>query len=345
VQIALIDRDDRPGCHIVCSGFRFEQGSEVEREFARHMKTLADKHKLGAVARSESRHFVAWGNAGRDFTAARLGNCERLYVDFFPHFEAKGFKVRRPAGRLMIAVFDSQSGFEAYLGQKMPSNLVGIYHPPSNRLVIYDIHKNRAVVEGKQKARAMGEKIPLDIDRVQYLGEVERRARMYCDDANVSTTAHEAAHQLSFNCGLLNPKGDVPSWLAEGLACYCESSSRGEWQGVGAPNFERTRALVVGLRGGPWKLVPLAKLVGNDDWRKDAATLLTGYAQSWALFRMLMEERPRALRAYLNLIHDRRAPEHRLTDFRQVFGADLSALERRHQEYLRDMVQRYGPRQ
>ena len=45
-----------------------------------------------------------------------------------------------------------------------------------------------------------------------------------------------------------------------------------------------------------------------DDWLRGANedTILVGYAQSWALFRMLMDERPDALRKYLTTIYPRR---------------------------------------
>jgi hypothetical protein len=65
--------------------------------------------------------------------------------------------------------------------------------------------------------------------------------------------------------------------------------------------------------------------------------VVVGYSQSWALFRLLMEERPRALRRYLALVYPRRTPDHRLADFAEAFG-DLTALEKRYQEYLREVV-------
>src|SRR5205823_1805147 len=110
-----------------------------------------------------------WSNAGAEFTAERLRDCETLYKDFLAHFRGKGFAVHAPAGRLMVAVFDSQSGFDAYLGGKMSGGLVGVYHPPSNRLVIYDIHRNRALLAGKREALQISARIPFDIDRVQFL--------------------------------------------------------------------------------------------------------------------------------------------------------------------------------
>ena len=67
--------------------------------------------------------------------------------------------------------------------------------------------------------------------------------------------------------------------------------------------------------------------------------MLQGYAQSWALFRMLMEKRPKAMKKYLALIRDRRTDEHRLTDFGSCFGANLTSLEAEHRDYVRKVVE------
>jgi hypothetical protein len=65
--------------------------------------------------------------------------------------------------------------------------------------------------------------------------------------------------------------------------------------------------------------------------------VLQGYAQSWALFHLLMEERPQAVRKYLELIYARRTPDNRLADFVECFG-DLAKLEARYQRYVRQLV-------
>jgi hypothetical protein len=160
---------------------------------------------------------------------------------------------------------------------------------------------------------------------------VERKMDVTVKDVNLTTTMHEAAHQLSFNCGLLNRQGDVPIWLAEGLACYCEATESGEWQAIGAPNTGRVRELAR-VQG---NFIPLQVLI-NEDWR--SGRVLLGYSQSWALFRMLLQERPQAMKSYLAQIYSRRAPEYRMADFRQAFGNDLAAVEQRYFAYLRDLV-------
>ncbi len=337
LRLALIDEDKRPGCHLVCGGFRLLPGDQFEaRDFARHMVALTRARRLPEVARFDSRHFTALSNADDAFSEAQLRHCELLHGLFVEHFRAKGFRLHEPAARLMVAMFDSQAGFEAYVGRALPVSVTGLYHLPSNRLVLYDFGQNRAFADQVRKAEGAGRRIDSDLDRRRFLDTVNRLGQDVRTGVNLTTVMHEAAHQLSFNCGLLRRDGDVPMWLAEGLACYCEVTDNGAWQGVGEPNPDRLRTLA----DSAGRRLPLRALVAGDDWlRSDTRTVLVGYAESWALFRLLMEEKPAALRAYLELIGPRRTPEHRLADFAQGFGADLDRLERRFDQYVREQVE------
>lgn len=340
VRVELIDRDPRPGCFLVCGDFRLVPREDTAgREFAEAMVKLTREHHLGPVARIDSIHFTAVTNAADDYTEERLYNCETIYALFFDHFRGKGFAVREPAGKLMVAVFDSQEGFEAYLGTRMPTAVTGIYHRVTNRLVVYDYATNRALVAFKQAGRKEADKIRGGLVRQRVLGSFNRIAREQRADANVGTIMHEVAHQLSFNGGLLNREGDVGCWLAEGLATYCESTANGAWQGVGEPNPMRAAALAAPARGQS-PFVPVRDLVADDAWLRRATNteaVLQGYAQSWALFRYLMEERPQALRKFLTLVYPRRTPDHRLADFVECFG-DLEKFEGRYRGYVRQVV-------
>jgi hypothetical protein len=340
-RIALIDADARPGCHLWCSGFRWVSANEVNgKEFARDMDKLVREHHLAPVERVDGRHFLVIGNAPAEYTEDRLHDCETIYPLFLDHFRRKGFRVSEPGARLMVAVFDSQTGFEAYLGQRMSTATTGVYHRPSNRLVVYDYAGNRSFTASKKKGEEMSRQLANSLQRQHYLGSLSQRAQVRRADANVGTIMHEVAHQLSFNCGLLNRHGDVPAWLAEGLACYCEATDNGSWQGIGEANPARAKPLVEPARG-QTPLLSLRALVADDDWLRRATTVdqvLLGYAQSWALFRLLMQERPRALRRYLATISARQTPEHRLADFTEAFGTDLAALESRYRAYMGDVA-------
>jgi hypothetical protein len=344
LRIALVDDDNRPGCHLFSSGFRIISSDDFEsREFSRFMVRLANQHKLSPMSRFDTRHFLALSNADDKFAEMRLHNCELIYDVFFDHFRRRGFRLRPPAGKLMVAIFESQAGFEAYLGHKMPSSVTGVYHPASNRLLVYDFGTNESFVAVKRQVQAEGRRIGSDLDRMRFIETVNRRAREFRTGVNIGTIMHEVAHQLSFNTGLLNRDADLPLWLAEGLACYCEATDNQSWQGIGEPNPERIGPLVPFARG-QGRLIPLRDLITSDAWLRGNPPLdriLLGYAQSWALFRMLMEERPEQLRKFLRLIYSRQTPDHRLDDFGDAFGSDLARLELRYGEYIKEVVERH----
>src|SRR5262249_46851845 len=189
-------------------------GNEFEaKEFGNFMRKLEREQKLGIMARFDSTHFTAWSNADDQFTIRRLHNCELIYDIFFEHFRKKGFVMRKPGTKLMVAVFDTQAGFEAYLGEKMPATVAGIYPPGTNRLVIYDLGQNEAFVASKRFMISQSRRIHSDMDRMRYVDTVNRLAHEFRTEANIGVTMHEVAHQLSFNNGMINREGDVPRWL------------------------------------------------------------------------------------------------------------------------------------
>jgi hypothetical protein len=343
LRIALVDEDERRDCYLVCGGFRVVPADEFDgREFGRFMHHLTTEHKLGAAARFESKHFIAYSNADDEFAEMRLNNCELIYDLFFEHFRKKGFRIHEPPSKLMVAVFDSQAGLEAYIGQRMPTAVTGLYHTKTNRLVVYDYGKNRAFEEGKKEARLQARRIGSDLDRRRYIDTLNRRASEFRTEANIGTVMHEVAHQLSFNCGMLSRETDVPFWVAEGLATYCEATENGAWQGIGEPNPERILAIEAVARGHA-PFIKLHDLVERDDWMRDTKTALLAYGQAWALFKMLMEERPAQLRRFLETNFSRRTKDHRTADFGEAFGGDLDRLELRFLEFMKEQVERHPP--
>jgi hypothetical protein len=343
VRIALIDADDRPGCHVVCSGFEVVTKDDINAyQFHQEMRKLEGRNKLARTRLYFSKHFMACSNADEAYTEYRLDNCETIHADFFEHFRKRGFEVTAPGERMMVAVFDAQAGFEAYLGRTMTSAVTGLYHLRSNRLVVYDYATNRSFAQTRRQLEGLAKRGRSDLDRERRTVTIGRYVRERRNDTNISTIMHEVAHQLSFNCGLLNRTGDVPVWLAEGLAVYCESTTGGAWQGIGEANPNRARVLA-GPAKGEGEFLSLRALVSGDDWIRKAKRVegvVLGYSQSWALFRMLFEEEPGKLKAYLKAIHARRTPDHRLADFATAFGADLAKLEQRYQGYMRAIAKR-----
>jgi hypothetical protein len=305
-------------------------------EFPRFMLDLENKHSLTPMTRYDSKRFTAISNAREKYAKQHLRYCELFYDLFVDHFRRRGFAWQPPAQKLMICIFDSPKGFEAYLGRRMPAGITGVYHPRSNRLVLYDLAQNSHLLANRDQGLKVAE-LSNPHDRVRISDTVERRYKDAANDMNLSTTMHEAAHLLSFNGGLLRRDRDVPVWLAEGLATYCEATDEGDWQSLGSANPLR----IDDLRRVNGQYMPLTELV-RDDWLRSNRVLL-GYAQSWALFRLMMQERPAQLRSYLGLIATRQVPEYRLADLHSAVG-DIAGLEQRYRAYLNSLVAEHKER-
>ena len=282
------------------------------------MNRLTEQKGLAQAVRFETQHFLAFSNAEDEFTERRLNDCELIYELFFDHFRKKGFYLRDPDCKLMVAIFESQAGFEAYLGQRLPSGLLGVYVPESNRLVVYDIGQSREYAARKQQNRDAAKNIGSVMDRQRALGTANRQLSELRSQYNIGAIMHETAHHLSFNCGLFNRHG-LCRWAGEGLATYCEATVNGSWQGFGEPNPERLRTLAA-IQKHQAPLISLTELITSDRGLLDPQIALSGYAESWALFSMLMEERPTELRSYLTRIYNNREEANRLEDFTAVFG-------------------------
>ncbi len=344
MQVVLVDNDDRPGHFLWAGDFKLlgagqamAGGDILDADFGPFMLALQKNNNLAPMARFDSKRFTAISNADDAFTTERLQNCEVFYDLFLKHFKNKGFAVYPPAQRMMIAVFDNHKGFDSYFGQKMPSGIAGVYHTSTNRLVLYDFAENRAVLANKDAGLKKSGGIANSLHKAKFVETVERKLADFSKDANLSTTMHECAHQISFNCGLLKRQNDVPAAIAEGLATYCEATDNGDWTSLGGLNPMR----IAGLQRARGKYIPLDDLLKNERWLQTPNVLL-GYSQSWALFHFLIHQQPAQLQKYLKIIEPRRTPENRLADFQAAFGP-LPQFELRYNHYMTDLAANHRP--
>jgi hypothetical protein len=253
-----------------------------------------------------SEHYQAIGNAPDDFRDAALGVCEGLREHYLKHFRGLGFEVQPPPGRLTLATLADFRTFRRVAVNAPPGNVAGIYEESANRVTIYD----QRAPDAPAKEAGFENHVHLK---------------------------HEAAHQLTYNTGLLRRGGDVAACISEGLAMYCEVVTAAGSGVPGRVNHVRLDSLV----GAGW-LTP-AQLLAGDDWMKqsgDSRRILHSYAHCWLLVHYLLVDpamRPR-FRDYLSAIALRRRtadgpdPAVRLADARDHLG-DLDQLAlgvRRH---------------
>ncbi len=153
---------------------------------------------------------------------------------------------------------------------------------------------------------------------------------------NMRTLAHEATHQLTFNTGLINRRGDVPFAIYEGLACYSETRKLHGHSEPGEVNGLRLDDLAHILRRASW--IPAADLLSSepDSLVTTADQTLLAYSQSWLLVYYLMKTASRLpqFQAYLKAIYSRTDKKHRRDDAERSFG-DLDRLD---QEVRREAI-------
>jgi hypothetical protein len=252
--------------------------------------------------------YQAVGDAAASFMKLALGDCELIARDFLDHYQAKGFGVKRPNRRLTLVIFFDERPYLEFVRKfavKIPTQAMGFYSRPQNWLVLYDFRN----VPMKEQGAAQ---------------------------KNVRTLTHEATHQLTFNTGLLNRRGDAPRAVMEGLASYSEPRGVPGHNEPGQLNGRLLDDLAHIRRRLGW--ITATDLL-TDDETSFGSTLdqtLLAYAQAWLLVHHLMTSPARLaqFQAYLKAIYTRTGKEHRFDDAERNFG-DLDRLD---QELRREAI-------
>jgi len=286
--------------------------TDEDREIEAVLAAGSQAH-LPAFKMSKSANYLAIGDASTTFRELTLKDCEAVSADYLDYYKSLGFDVQRPKHRLIIVTLSDERAFYSFVfpNEKPlpkrpgpPPQVHGLYNRDNNRLIVYDHH-------------ALG---PQFGPRPGY--------------QNLRTIAHEATHQLTFNTGLLQRKGDVPVCIIEGLAMYGEVRKFNGRTPPGEKNAQRLTDLATQQRAKiPW--VPVPDLLSDDAHvRPPARESLLSYAESWLLVDLLMKDPKRlpALRAYLSAIRTRKDSVNRLHDAREHLG-DLDALDQALRAY------------
>jgi hypothetical protein len=263
------------------------------------IQARAGKAGIGPFRSSETEHYLGIGNAPDDHRNQALRICEELATVYQKHFQSKGFTVELPKRRLTVVTLKDLASYAAYLGEDPGPVEGGHFDLDTDRLVIFDF-----------------------LSKAANLAAAAARV-------NTFTLVHEALHQLTFNTGLLNLKGDVPTAISEGLAAYGEL-----WQRrprpitLGGANIQRLRVFVQHPdQAGEW--IPLATLLTDDELFANEEKQQLAYAQSWALVHYLMKTATALpkFRAYLAAIRERRDAGKRIADVEASLGP-IEVLDR-----------------
>lgn len=224
---------------------------------------LALGHKI-----STTPHFLILDAGGHDSAQPELpATLEESYASFLEVFTDLGFPVERPAERLLWLCFDGRKSYERAC---TPGSGLDLFWLDSH----YATRSNCVVLVDSPEQHEAG----LDRRRV----------------------AHEAAHQLAFNTGLMTRGVCYPFWISEGLATNFEPAETGERFELPA-NPERAIGLTRIAEAG--RLLPIDELLTLTEIGPQQAPLVGEiYDQAWGFFRFMLDRDPEALGNYLEAL-------------------------------------------
>jgi hypothetical protein len=299
-------------------------------------------------------HYVVCYNTSRAYAQWIGSLLERLYKAFNSYWQNQGLKMHESEFPLPVVVFADRQSYDQASRSDLPAgtgNIVGFYSLRSNRINMFDLTGTESV----RAARASGpvETGPGNIvqtaarstnsaatsNRRGSLREINQMLSQPSAEPLVATIIHEATHQIAFNCGMQTRYADIPLWLCEGLAVYCEApdlSTTRAWRGIGRVNYPRLERFRNNLAS--WHEGSLEEMVRDSHRFRDPKTAVDAYADAWALNYYLIKYEPKAYVAYLKKLAEKRPliddePPARLAEFRDHFG-DLRKLE---QDFLKQM--------
>jgi len=243
--------------------------------------------------------------AGPYVIGAPIGEAKRwetrfraLLAGYVRYFEVRGWPLRNPDFPLTVIVLPTREDFfrigsKEVGGQKMASNLAGMYVPRTNRCLLYHISHAKSSTNW---------------------------------EATEATIVHEAVHQLAYNTGAHERLFEHPLWFVEGLATMFEVpavyDSSVHSSTIEARMHQEKLAAIHALGLDAVRLgAYFQSLIASDDLFRTQPE--AAYALSWALTYYLVERMPRQ---YLDLVASQRSrgfhlysPGDRELDFRTAF--------------------------
>lgn len=261
-------------------------------------------------------HFVVVYDTDPPFANAVARLLEQLYGGFTRYFSIRGFEVKPSKFPLVAVLFKNRNEFVAYARRELDyvdERINGFYSMETNRLALYYVPPQRGF------------------------------SRSLVSPQNVSTIAHEGAHQLTFNVGFLRRFSDPPLWILEGIATFFEvpAGASGRWSGAGQLNRARLVQFLdyVQSRRPPNSL---RSLITTDERLQAFEQAVDAYAEAWALTYFLVRTRPRAFFSYLQHLGTKpylhqSSPEERILEFEHYFGP-IDEVDKQLVSYMRRLA-------
>jgi len=301
-----------------------------------------------------TRHWRIAYDAPLDSVRFRAAMLEASWRKFHEFAALLGTEPQLIDDRLEAMVFADHSQWAAATGlaPEALKGLDGIYVGHTGRMLLYDTgtspDSRRALAGADEKIAAIDALLAgvnaagsgdahrrLQDDRVALMGH---RAALvdWWRQETLSTTTHEACHQIAFATGLC--RSSQPLWLIEGLATLFEPAERERFL-VTASNAGRLRDVREAWSDG--RGADLRRIVGGETFdaaarHGDVSETALAYAEAWSLVHYLVTRRRNALAKYMQSARTGEGDEAtRLAAFQAAFGPDLDALHRGWRRHVR----------
>jgi hypothetical protein len=258
-----------------------------------------------------STHFVIVAEKDAEVRAEAIASLEAAYTGFHKSLTADGFAPSKQGGLLTWVFLADGATMDEYADLADRANtswLDGYYSPRTNRVAM--------VLAGGVSQDREEDALP---GGGAVLGTVQGHGG---SDGQFRRMSHEAAHQLSFNCGLLKRGVMYPLWVSEGVSTNfeCDGPEAMVFGGANKPRAERLTGLA-----GAGKLLPLKELVALAQVPAcEAGCQDDYYAQAWGLFNFLYNHNRLELKAYLASLAakrpGRRSSATMMAEFEKAFG-------------------------
>jgi hypothetical protein len=252
---------------------------------------------------------------------------------FYDVWTARGFALDAPESPLVWLRFADRASFDHYARTVDRIDLSwaeGYYSARTHRVAVF-------ARGSRPSPRDIRTPVELETSGIHPAKDAGGGRDAHDPTGDLRRLSHEAAHQLAFAGGLLERGVMYPVWVSEGLAMHFEADERGRLATTSAESGRRARLMRAARSG---HLLPLSRFLALTKIPSgDRRATERVYDQAWGVFAMLLEERPRALDAYLTALErarpGRRSEAEMRAEIEAAFG-DLRALDAAWMRFVLD---------
>lgn len=318
----------------------------------------------------ETANYLVFSDADPQWTRRQAARLEHTLHQFGRLESRLDIPLRPLRHKLVCVLFARRSDYSDFARRHDAVEspwIAGYYAPASDRIVFYHEEESPGIVEARQRLALMRRDVneigirAREVARhdrdegdalrahhracVAHLERETQRIDEFARTVAVSTTVHEATHQLAFHMFLQSPRIQYPFWVSEGLATSFETRVSERAFGPEHDHEPRRTRFVELLHAG--RLIPLAEFIPLLDVERTALATEDGvdilYHQAYALFSWLYRQRAGALGTYLRAL--RREPPGPVAPARTMalFESAFGPLDRLERSWLRWEGHRAGP--